>query len=171
MGSPSNFAEHTERDAAGHVTRQFEASPGAAPYAFTGRERTWTYRPDGLVRAATMHGVTRTMTYDDLIGTRNELGWTDTLGRSMAYTHDAAGNVASASDGTATTFSVFDLANRVTETRDALGSRTTYTYTEVGCGCSRDNLVTSIHTPDLPAGVAWQMSYDPEGRLASSTDP
>jgi YD repeat-containing protein len=59
----------------------------------------------------------------------------------------------------------------VTETRDALGNATSYGYTHAGCGCSQSDLVTSIHTPDLPAGVDWTMTYDGDERLSAVTDP
>jgi YD repeat-containing protein len=127
------------------------------------------YRPDGLVATMTDHTAVRSFTYDTT--TLNETGWTDTLGRSMAYTRDASGNVVSTNDGLATTFASFDAKNRVTSTTDALGNTTTYGYLNAGCNCSQENLVTSIHTPDLAAGIDWVMTYDGDARLSSVTDP
>jgi len=167
---PSAVADRYERDAVGHVTRVFDRFVGAGS-ATTGRERRWTYRADGLPLTAVEHGVTRTYAYAELPGSLNEMGWTDTLGRSTAFTRDASGNVTSTFDGKATTFATFDARNRVIETRDALGNATTYGYSHAGCGCSQADLVTSIHTPDLPAGVEWAMAYDGDARLASVTDP
>ena len=169
--APSNMADHYERDALGHVTRIFDRSPGLASGTVSGRERRWTYRADGMPATTTEHGVTRTYAYAELPGSLNEMGWTDTLGRTMTLGRDAAGNVTSTSDGTTTTYAAYDARNRVTETRDALANATTYGYTNAGCGCSQENLVTSIHTPDLTAGVEWLMAYDHEGRLATVSDP
>jgi RHS repeat-associated protein len=169
LTGPSSVAERLERDALGHVTRRFDRqiTLGTA----TGRETLWTYRADGLPATMTDHGVTRSYTYAELPAALNTLGWTDTLGRSTTFTRDAAGNVTSTSDGVATTFADYDVRNRVTETRDALGNATTYGYTHAGCGCSQAELVTSIHTPDLPAGVDWTMTYDGDERLSAVTDP
>ncbi len=167
-GDGENVTHRIDRDPAGHVLRVFDLGGGITP---TGRQTLWTYRPDGLIATMTDHTVVRTYAYDDLGGTKNETGWSDTLGRSMAFTHDAFGNTTSTSDGTATTFADYDAKNRVIATRDALGNETNYVYSDVGCNCSQDNLVKRIHTPDLPAGVNWEMSYDREGRLVSVTDP
>ena len=179
----STFFHALERDAAGHVIRAYDANlqdlgGGAGPFAFpvAGKESLFTIRADGQIAtrtdrdASTGRTLTQTMQYEPA-GSANPLGWTDTVGRSTVYTLDAYGNITSTFDGTATTFSSFDAMNRLVETRDALGNATTYGYSDETCGCSRDNLVTSIHTPDLPAGVAWQMSYDGDGRLSSVTDP
>lgn len=168
MQGPSGVVNRFERDALGHVTRIYDHQVNFGP---TGREKRWTYRADGLPLTIVEHGVTRTYSYAELPGTLNEMGWTDTLGRSMTFTRDANGNVTSTSDGTATTFAAYDARNRVTETRDALNNTTTYGYTNAGCACSQEDLVTSIHTPDLPAGVDWTMTYDRDARLASVTDP
>ncbi|MDB4933081.1 MAG: repeat protein, partial [Labilithrix sp.] len=168
LTGPSSVVDRIERDTAGHVTRTYDFEVN---FSATGRERRWTYRPDGLPLTMVEHGVTRTYTYAELPGSLDETGWTDTLGRSMTYTRDAYGNVTSTSDGTATTYAAYDARNRVTETRDALNNTTTYGYTHAGCGCSQADLVTSIHTPDLPAGVEWTMAYDGDDRLASVTDP
>ena len=160
------------RDAAGHVTRTYDSNDlHLAPPPVSGQFAEYTYRSDGQLATKTEHAVTTTFTYDDAGATRNALGWTDTLGRSMAYVLDARGNVTQTSDGTATTHATYDVHNRVIETRDALGNATTYGYNAAGCGCSQDSLVTDIHTPDLPAGVEWRMVYDVDGRLASVTDP
>jgi len=171
LNGPSHMADRYERDAVGHVTRIFDQQAGVPSGIKTGRERRWTYRADGLLLTMTEHGVTRTYLYAELPGTLNEMGWTDTLGRSMTFTRDANGNVTSTSDGTATTHATYDVRNRVTETRDALNNTTTYGYSHAGCGCSQADLVTSIHTPDLPAGIDWRMTYDHDARLASVTDP
>lgn len=163
------------RDALGHVTMRYETNfafvGGEVTYPATGQIEEMTYRPDGLLATETKHSVTKTFSYDDAGGTKNVTGWTDTLGRTMTFRHDSRGNVVESSDGTATTFATFDAKNRVVETRDALGNATTYGYSHAGCGCSQSSLVTSIHTPDLPAGVEWQMTYDENERLSSVTDP
>ena len=59
----------------------------------------------------------------------------------------------------------------MTETRDALGNTTTYAYLHAGCNCSMGDLVTSIRTPDLPAGALWQMKYDGDRRIEEVTVP
>jgi YD repeat-containing protein len=167
----AGYSQIFDRDPAGHVVRVFDS----LNLNVDGQSTEYTYRPDGQI-ATTTHRAdarvfTKTFQYDDAGGTLNLLGWTDTLGRSTSYVLDDRGNAIQTSDGTATTFATFDANNRVIETRDALNNATTYGYTNAGCGCSQANLVTSIHTPDLPAGVDWQMTYDQDSRLASVTDP
>ena len=61
--------------------------------------------------------------------------------------------------------------NRLIESTDGEGNTTTYRYDQAGCGCTEENLVTGIHTPDLPAGVEWTFEYGPGGRLAKMIDP
>jgi RHS repeat-associated protein len=168
----ANLGQAYARDAAGHVTQSYDTNGlQLLTPPVTGQSAEYTYRSDGLLATKTEHTVTTTYSYDDAGGSLNELGWTDAVGRSMAYLLDARGNVSQTSDGTATTHATYDTHNRVTETRDALGNVTTYGYNATGCGCSHENLVTNIHTPDLPAGVDWLMTYDGDGRLASVTDP
>jgi RHS repeat-associated protein len=168
----SNLGQAYARDASGHVIQSYDTSdPQAAIPPASGQLAGYTYRSDGQLATKTEHGVATTFAYDDAGGTLNRLGWTDAVGRSMAYVLDARGNVTQTSDGTATTHAAYDVHNRVIETQDALGNATTYGYNATGCGCSQENLVTNIHTPDLPAGVDWLMTYDGDGRLASVRDP
>ncbi|MCA9591294.1 MAG: RHS repeat protein, partial [Myxococcales bacterium] len=167
---PSSVAQHIERDAAGHVTRIFDAAPDTGLFP-TGRQQLLTWRPDGQPATITEHGVTTTYTYDDAGGTLNLLATVDTLGRTSAFTYDLAGNVTSASDGTASASFVYDTQNRLTEARDAEGNATTLRYSHAGCGCTEQDLVTGIHTPDLPSGVEWSFDYGAEGRLEKVTDP
>lgn len=170
LEGPAGVSQHYQRDAAGHVTRISDGSiaVGDAP---TGREMTFTWRADGQPATMTAHGVTTTFAYDDAGGTKNLLTATDTLGRALKLGYDARGNVTSTSDGTASSSFLFDANNRLTETRDAFGNATTLRYTHATCGCSEGDLVTGVHTPDLPAGVEWAMTYGAQGRLASVTDP
>jgi RHS repeat-associated protein len=182
------FEQVFDRDAAGHVTRVYDSdgaidavnfqcgNASATPFPVAGQIMDYTYRADGQVATARQSGdgtrnYVKTFTYDDAGGTLNHLGWTDSLGRSLALTLDAAGNVTQTFDGTATTHATFDAVNRLATRSDALGNTTTYGYAFAGCGCSQESLVTSIHTPDLPAGVDWTMTYDGQDRLASVTDP
>ena len=167
-----------ERDGAGHVARIYDsnlsAPDGSLGFPVNGALVEMTYRPDGQVATSTEHTVTRTYRYDDGAGgdgTANLLGWNDALGRSRGYALDETGNPIQKTDGTTTIYATYDANNRVVETRDALQNATTYGYANAGCGCSQDNLVTSIHPPNLPAGASWQLSYDPGGRLSALTDP
>ena len=170
LTGPAIVSQHYERDAAGHVTRIFDGSIGLGG-APTGRETRFTWRPDGQPATMTMHGVTTTFGYDDVGGTKNLLSAVDTLGRTLTRGYDARGNVVSTSDGTASASALFDANNRLVESRDALGNATTLRYIHAGCGCSESDLVTGVHTPDLPAGIEWTLGYGAQGRLASVTDP
>ena len=170
LDAPSGASQHYERDPAGHVTRIYDGDVGTGGTP-TGRETTFTWRPDGQPDTMTTHGVTTTFAYDDGGGSRNLTSTLDTLGRRLNLGYDARGNVTSVSDGTASSTSVFDANNRLLETRDALGNATTLGYTHAGCGCTEANLVTSVHTPDLTPGTQWSMTYGPQGRLASVIDP
>lgn len=167
---PSSVAQRIDRDPLGRVTKIADVvvATGGTP---TGRETSFTWRSDGQLATMTSHGVTTTFSYDDAGGTRNLVGTSDTLGRTLALTYDARGNVATTSDGTASSAFFFDANNRLLESRDGAGNATLLRYTHAGCGCSESDLVTGVHTPDLPAGVEWTMAYGPQGRVASVTDP
>jgi RHS repeat-associated protein len=134
------------------------------------REISFTWRADGQPATVTEHGITTTFTYDDL-GSHNVVLASDTLGRTASLAYDAFGNLTSTSDGTASASFVFDLGNRLRTSRDALGNETTFRYENIDCGCTEQDEVTGVHTPDLPAGVEWAMTYGAQGRLASVTDP
>ena len=177
----SNTAQRIERDSAGHVLRIFDVTFGGKPFVATspqpldgpatGREMKFTWRPDGQLATSTAHGVTTAYNYDDANGTLNLKGLSDTTGRTMSFTYDGQGNLASASDGTSLASFVHDANNRMTKALDALGNVTEFEYARTACGCSEDDLVTGIHTPDLAPNVKWQLAYGPQGRLASLTDP
>jgi RHS repeat-associated protein len=158
---PADDSFQITRDAAGHPLK-------IAEVGFDAREVDYTWNAQGLPATMTSHGVTTTYTYD---ANGNVLSTVDTLGRTTAFTYDSAGNKTSSSDGQTTTSFNYDAANRLLTSTDALGNATSYGYALPSCGCSYEDLVTSIHTPDLPAGVQWTMQYGAEGRLASVTDP
>ena len=164
-----------DRDAAGHVVLEYDSGATATSFPVSGESIEYVIRPDGQVASSTQRGATTARTFTKTFSfdpaTANESGWTDSVGRSMSFLRDAAGNVKETFDGTARTSATFDAMNRVVETKDALGNATTYRYDHPACGCSQDDLVTAIHTPDLPAGVDWVMAYDGQGRLSSVTDP
>jgi RHS repeat-associated protein len=170
LDGPAAASQRYDRDSAGHVLRVVDVSDptGSLP---TGRETAFTWRSDGQPATITSHGVTTTFGYDDTGATKNLLTTTDTVGRTLSLAYDARGNVTAASDGTAAASFVFDPSNRLTEVRDGLGNTTTLRYKRTECGCTDRDLVAGIHTPDLPAGVEWAMTYGPEGLLASVTDP
>jgi RHS repeat-associated protein len=162
------------RDGAGHVLQLQHVSRGSfgptdtnAPS--TGKETDFTWRPDGLPATTTTHGVATTFTYDP--GSLNVIQANDTLGRTVSFGYDARGNVTSTSDGTASASFLFDANNRLTVSQDGFSNATTLRYTRQDCGCSEKDEVTGIHTPDLPDGVEWTMTYGPQGRLATVTDP
>lgn len=158
-----------ERDAQGHVLHEVlhEVYAGGTPL----RQVDFTWRADGQPATITAHGITTTLAYDDAGGTGNLLSATDTTGASVTFGYDARGNVTSLSDGTASGAFVFDAGNRLLEAHDGFGQVTTFRYTRTSCGCSESDLVTAIHTPDLPAGVDWLFDYGAEGRVSTVTDP
>ena len=152
-------------NAEGRLVQVDEAPNLGAPIRV---EATYTYRPDGLVDTATDRGFGTSFTYDS----RGLLsGATDALGRSVALSRDAAGHVVTTSDGQASASQAFDLNGRLTQSLDGTGNATTYRYDATDCGCSQEDRVTAIHTPDLPAGKSWTFGYGPEGRLIRITDP
>jgi RHS repeat-associated protein len=172
----SNVSQRFERDAAGHILRIFDVQdlgigqPGDNSQP-TGREMKFTWRPDGQLATSTVHGVTTSYSYDDTNGTLNLKSLSDTLERKMTFSYDANGNLASASDGTSSASFVHDANNRMTQASDALGNITQFEYARTACGCSENDLVTGIHTPDLAADAKWKLEYGPQGRLAILTDP
>jgi RHS repeat-associated protein len=153
-----------ERDGAGRISRQFDEGINGP----TGRETRFTWRQDGQPSTVTEHGVTTTLGYDTAKGLLTSAN--DVTG-STAFTFDSAGNVATASDGVTSASYTYDAANRLIEIRDALENTTILGYEDPGCGCSRGNLVTRLHTPDLPANRDWRFTYDSEGHLLGATDP
>ncbi|NOU34239.1 MAG: hypothetical protein HOO96_40625 [Polyangiaceae bacterium] len=154
-------------DANGRLTKVTKHYlPGGASLVRT--EATFTYRADGLVDTASTNGLTTTFGYDPL-GLVNRVE--DSLGRVSTAVHDAAGNVTSASDGRTSASFSFDANGRMTAAEDAPKNRTTFGYTSTSCGCSEEDRITEIRTPDLPAGKAWTFDYGPEGRLITRKDP
>jgi len=118
-------------------------------------------------------GVTTTLTYDDAgpSATGNLKGAVDSLGTTLAMTYDASGHVVSIDNGAAHQTFGYDANGRLTTTQDGLGATTTYSYQQTGCGCSEEDLLASLHTPDFPADKAWTFTYGAEGRLSTLTDP
>ena len=152
------------RDAAGHLLKLAEISLGT-PY---GHEVDYTWNAQGLPATYTEHGVTTTYTYDP---SGNVQSTVDTVGRTTAFTRDAAGNALTSNDGATTTSYTYDANNRLLASADAQSNTTTYTYAPSPCNCSNNELVATVHTPDLAAGLAWTMQYTSEGRLAAALDP
>ncbi len=167
--SPANsYPYNFERDPAGHVLRVYQGGTSAS----AARESTFTWRPDGQLATGTTHGVTTTYSYDEVAGsTGNVLFSVDTVGRTASFQYDDRGNVIKAGDGTTITELDYDETNRLRESRDALSNSTTFRYTRTSCGCSERDLVTGVHTPDLPAGLEWGFDYGPDGRVSRVTDP
>ncbi|MFO0740626.1 MAG: DUF4329 domain-containing protein [Labilithrix sp.] len=165
------LAQFIERDSDGRILRIYDAGRGSGGASPTGRETTFAWRPDDQPLSVRTHNVTTTFAYDDAGGTKNLLATSDSTGRSMTYVRDARGNAISSTDGTASAFFDFDSNNRLMRSSDALGNETTFSYEHSSCGCSAQDLVTGIHTPDLPAGVEWAFAYGPNGRLTKVTDP
>ncbi len=113
-----------------------------------------------------------TLSYDDSgATTRNLTNVVDTLGRTATFAYDGSGNIGVASDGATTSYFAYDNNNRLLVAADALSNQTQLGYTQVNCGCSEADEVTSVHTPDLAAGLQWSLAYGPEGRLATVTNP
>ena len=133
------------------------------------REVDFSWYGNGLLETSTVHGVTTT--YIDDPQTGNVTNTSDTIGRTAAFTYDAAGNVVSADDDATTWTFNHDPNNRLIAATDQENNTTTLSYVQRSCGCSEANLLTSLQTPDLAAGLAWQFGYAAEGRLSTVTDP
>ncbi len=128
----------------------------------------FTWQNNGLLATLTTHGVTTTYGYDSA---GNVISTSDSIGRVESIGRNAAGDITSYNDGTAAVAYGYDAADRLTSIQDGAGNVTTLTYQQPGCGCSQDNLVSTIHTPDLPSGSAWQFDYDADSNLSQVTDP
>jgi YD repeat-containing protein len=149
------------RDAAGHLLNVTEQG--------NGRELAFTWNgPGGQPDTVTEHKVTTMVGFD---AQGNPSAFSDSMGRLWTRARDTAGNVVTSSDSVATWHYAYDANNRLVTATDGASSTTTYGYTQTGCGCSQADLVTSIATPDLPPSLAWALSWGPEGRLATLTDP
>lgn len=159
----SNAVRMFERDSVGRLSSIYEQSN------VTLRKRDFTWRTDGQPSTVVDHGVTYTFGYDAT--TSNLTSVSDTLGRTSSFTYDANGNLQSSNNGATTTNFTFDTNNRLVQASDASGNTTTYGYTHTACGCTESDLLTSIHTPDLPSNKRWQMQYGVEGRLTAIVDP
>jgi YD repeat-containing protein len=156
------------RDAVGHLTRIVDVATNGTGNG--GAETDLTWRTDGQPATVVRDGVTYSLSYDDS-ATKNLNGISDSLGRTASFTYDPSGNVQTASDGATTTTFDYDGNNRMLVSADALGNQTTFGYTQVSCGCTENDEVTTIHTPDLPTGQQWSLGYSAEGRLATVADP
>ena len=163
---PGNDSFMVDRDSVGHPVRIWQSYFATA----TGPQELFTWNgPDGQADTITRHGVTTTFTFDSVTG--NPSSTIDTLGRSTSSGYDAAGNLTSFFDGQASWSFAYDNNNRLTNIVDASNNVTALGYQQQGCGCSEGSLLTSMHTPDLQANQAWHMTYGPEGRLSTLTDP
>lgn len=158
--------QRIERDASGRVTRIYDVDTASG--VASGRQSVFTWRSDDQPATTTSHGVTTTFSYDDAGGAGNLISTVDTVGRMMTFGYDPRGNLTSVSDGTATSSSSFDANNRLLRLFDGLGHVTSFSYTNVDCGCSQEDLVTGIDTPD---SQHWEFTYGPLGRIASVIDP
>ena len=167
---PSDYDQRITRDAAGHPLRIYDEYLGNPE----GREEDFAWaRSDGQPSAIVKHSVTYMLSYDDSgpLPSHNLTGIVDTLGRTATFAYDSGGNVAVASDGATTNSFAYDSNNRLLVAADALSNQTVLGYTQVNCGCSDQDEVTSVHTPDLEAGQQWSLTYGAEGRLATVSDP
>lgn len=171
----SQYDQAITRDAAGHVLQILDHGNGGWPNR---HEVDFTWRTDGQAATITRDGLVYTLSYD--ASTHALVGISDALGRTTSLTPDSAGNVlqatvgnpaAAAGDGSTVTSFAYDGNNRLLVAADALGHQTTFGYTQVSCGCTESDEITSIHTPDLAVGQQWSLIYGPEGRLSSITDP
>jgi RHS repeat-associated protein len=155
-------------DAAGHLTKAADLFIGGTDE--TGRRTTFDgFRPsDGQPTSITQHGVTTTLGYD-AFGLVNSSS--DTAGRTLSVTHDAAGNTRVVNDGTTTVQFDYDDASRLKTITDLENNVTQLDYRSAGCGCSNGDRIGAITTPDLPAGEKWTFDYDPDGDLQLVTTP
>ncbi len=151
-------------DAKGHIVRVADATQ-AGP---TGRQTTFTWNGDGQPNTITSHQVLTAFSYDAATG--NVSASSDITGTN-GWTYDAAGNVASRSDATTSLTYTHDAGNRLTKIVDALGNATTLGYGQGACGCPNGELLTSLHTPDLPTDAQWTYAYNADGLLQTATDP
>jgi YD repeat-containing protein len=149
------------RDTNGHPIEIAESPDEVRQIDFT-----WA---NGLIATSTVHSVTTTYTQDP--ATLNVASTVDTVGRSSAFTYDAAGNTLTANDGTTVWSFSHDANGRLSAATDAENNTTTLAYVQGTCGCSEADLLTSLHTPDLSASQAWKLAYTKEGRLSTLTDP
>lgn len=158
-------------DAAGHLTKIADVFNGFGnQFPETGRLTTFEgFRPqDGQPTAVTSHSIKTVLGYDSFGLVSSAV---DTIGRSLAATHDAAGNTLTVNDGATTLRLGYDAAGRVTSITDAENNATTLGYQTAGCSCSNGDRVTSLSTPDLMPGQKWTLSYDADGDLQLTTTP
>ncbi|HET8763274.1 MAG TPA: hypothetical protein VFM12_07640, partial [Gemmatimonadales bacterium] len=161
-----NIEHRYQRDANGRLSRMQDAY--ASTNTLQGRRIDFAWRSDGQLQTLTDHNTPRTYSYDASSG--NLLGWTDATG-ALSLASDGAGNITLQSDGATAISRSYDDSNRLTSITDALGNVTLLGYENESCGCARDDLVTSLVTPDLPPGTQWRLEYDADGRLSRKTDP
>jgi YD repeat-containing protein len=166
LRGPSSTSQQIERDASGHIVRVWDRNyDGTA----TGRQTLLTWnRADGQPDTITAHGITTQLVYDNDTG--NLLSATSSAGQT-SLSYDSAGNVVYESDGTASKTFDFDANNRLLSVVDAEGNETRLDYVQIGCGCTEQDQLASVHTPDLPPHNKWQLIWQPDGRLGAVIDP
>ena len=158
--SATNVLWDTVFDASGRPSLVFDANEFSG--VSTGRETSFTWRPDGQLDTSTERGVLTTTSYELTSGQLQNI--TDTLGRSTTFAYDAAGNTTAVDDGIEAVVSSYDDANRITSFVDGAGNIATYAYAD-------GDLITGVETPDLPPGAGWTYAYDSDGNVTSVTDP
>jgi RHS repeat-associated protein len=136
--------------------------------------------PRGNIAGANPNDYRVSFTYD---GANHKLTQTDALGHQSAWTYDAVGNQASATDAdtNATTFG-HDNENELTTVTAPGGAITSYTYDPNGDLLTRtdaNNHVTSyaydaagrLTTLETPLQRTWAYTYDANGNKATATAP
>lgn len=172
-------------DADGRVIRQTAADGGVTTFTYTllnpgvsnspvlltavtdplGNTTTYHFNPQGFLLDTTDALGEKTIYARDP-GTNQVLSVTDTLGRTMAFTYDFAGNQTSVTwlagtPNAVTTFYTYDPTfNRLGSVTNPAGQTTTYKY---------DNAGNTIAIVD-PLGRQSTLAYDAQGEMISSTD-
>jgi RHS repeat-associated protein len=174
-----------EYDAAGKVTKQYQADNTTYLFAYTlaadgkvtqtditgprGQVRRVTFNADGYILTDTRSSGTteqQTITYERQAGSDLPLSVTDALGRKTAYTYDAMGNVAALTRqaGTAnavtTTFTYEPTFNYPASVTDPLNHTTSYEYDAKG----------NITGASDPLGHRTSFTYNTTGQLTSVGD-
>ncbi len=116
------------------------------------------YNCCGVNSTTDREGVTTAYTYDEF----NRVTEISRAGVTTVYTYDAAGRVLTESrNGTVQKTNTYDIAGRLTSSKDALNHETTYSETVVNNH--------TIKTTTFPNGKTRIEDYDPAGRLCSVT--
>ncbi|HHN74010.1 MAG TPA: hypothetical protein ENK10_02150, partial [Acidobacteria bacterium] len=160
----------TYTDESGQVeTRTYDSASGRLAQVDLPLGATWKYGRDTLGRLTSLTDPELNTYSFDFDVLDRQVAVTDPLGGKRTMAYDGLGRLVSQTNesGAVTTVAYDDLGQPVSII-DPLGREARLSWTEPGCGCSTEELMTEYVAP---GGRRWSYEYDSRGLLIAGTDP